>query len=166
MENIILTGMPGCGKSTVGVILAKTFGMEFIDTDLIIQIQQRDKLQRLVDKFGTDCFRTFEEKALLSVNNRENTGIATGGSAVYGDDGMKHLSEISVIVYLKVPVSSLNERLSNIRTRGVVMKKGESIEQLFQRRSPLYEKYAEITVDCSALRAEECVDEIIGKLNG
>ena len=83
MENIILTGMPGCGKSTVGVILAKTLGMHFIDTDLIIQIQQKEKLQALVDKYGVDRFRTFEEKALLSVNNKEDTVIATGGSAVF-----------------------------------------------------------------------------------
>ena len=163
--NVTLIGMPGAGKSTVGVLLAKSMLMDFVDTDLLIQRKYGMSLCEFIEKYGEEEFKRAENDVISSLNC-ENTVIATGGSAVYGEGGMKHLCEISTIVYLSVPVESLNERLSNIRTRGVVMKKGDSIEQLFQRRSPLYEKYAEITVDCSALRAEECVDEIIGKLNG
>lgn len=163
--NVTLIGMPGAGKSTVGVLLAKSMLMDFVDTDLLIQRKYGMSLCEFIEKYGEEEFKKAENDVISSLNC-ENTVIATGGSAVYGEGGMKHLGEISTIVYLSVPVESLSERLSNIRTRGVVMKKGESIEQLFQRRSPLYEKYAEITVDCSALRAEECVDEIIGKLNG
>ncbi len=161
--NITLIGMPGAGKSTVGVLLAKSMLMDFVDTDLLIQRKHGMSLCEFIEKYGEEEFKKAENDVISSLEC-ENTVIATGGSAVYGDDGMKHLSEISVIVYLKVPVSSLNERLSNIKTRGVVMKKGESVEQLFKRRSPLYEKYADITVDCSALKPEECVDAIIGNL--
>lgn len=163
--NVTLIGMPGAGKSTVGVLLAKSMLMDFVDTDLLIQRKYGMSLCEFIEKYGEEEFKRAENDVISSLNC-ENTVIATGGSAVYGEGGMKHLCKISTIVYLSVPVESLSERLSNIRTRGVVMKKGESIEKLFQRRSPLYEKYAEITVDCSALRAEECVDEIIGKLNG
>ncbi len=163
--NVTLIGMPGAGKSTVGVLLAKSMLMDFVDTDLLIQRKYGMSLCEFIEKYGEEEFKRAENDVISSLNC-ENTVIATGGSAVYGEGGMKHLCEISTIVYLSVPVENLNERLSNIRTRGVVMKKGESIEQLFQRRSPLYEKYAQITVDCSALRAEECVDAIIGKLNG
>ena len=161
--NITLIGMPGAGKSTVGVLLAKSMLMDFVDTDLLIQRKYGMSLCEFIEKNGEEEFKKAENDIISSLEC-ENTVIATGGSAVYGDDGMKHLEEISRIVYLKVPVESLNERLSNIKTRGVVMKKGESVEQLFKRRSPLYEKYADITVDCSALRAEECVDDVIEKL--
>ncbi len=161
--NITLIGMPGAGKSTVGVLLAKSMLMDFVDTDLLIQRKYGMSLCEFIEKNGEEEFKKAENDIISSLEC-ENTVIATGGSAVYGDEGMKHLEEISRIVYLKVPVESLNERLSNIKTRGVVMKKGESVEQLFKRRSPLYEKYADITVDCSALRAEECVDDVIEKL--
>lgn len=166
MENIILTGMPGCGKSTVGVILAKTFGMEFIDTDLIIQIQQQDKLQRLVDKFGTDCFRTFEEKALLSVNNKENTVIATGGSAVFCKNGMEHLKKSGICIYLEVPCEELLRRLTNIKTRGISAAKGMSIEDIFYERKEFYEKYADIRINCLGLSIEEITEAIAEQIGG
>ncbi len=161
--NITLIGMPGAGKSTVGVLLAKSMLMDFVDTDLLIQRKYNMSLCEFIGKYGEEEFKKAENDIISSLEC-ENTVIATGGSAVYGDEGMKHLSKISCIVYLKVPVESLNERLSNIKTRGVVMRKGESVEELFERRAPLYEKYAQITVDCSSLRAEECVDAIIKKL--
>ena len=166
MENIILIGMPGCGKSTVGVILAKTFGMDFIDTDLIIQIQQRDKLQRLVDKFGTDCFRAFEEKALLSVNNRENTVIATGGSAVFCKSGMEHLKKSGICIYLEVPCEELSRRLTNIKTRGISAAKGMSIEDIFHERKEFYEKYADIRINCLGLSIEEITEKIAEQIGG
>lgn len=158
--NITLIGMPGAGKSTVGILLAKSALMDFIDTDLIIQRKHGMSLCELIAKHGEEEFKKTEND-IISELCCENTVIATGGSAVYGEDGMKHLREISTVVYLKVPLSSLKHRLRNIKTRGVVMKHRESIEQLFQRREPLYEKYAHLTVDCSALSAEKCVDAII-----
>lgn len=158
--NITLIGMPGAGKSTVGVLLAKSYLMDFTDTDLIIQRKYGKTLCELIEKYGEDGFKKLEEDTLLSVEC-SNTVIATGGSAVYGDEGMKHLRDISVVVYLKVPVRALERRIKNITARGVVMKKGESLSKLFERRSPLYEKYAHITVDCSGLSLEKCVDEII-----
>ena len=161
--NVTLIGMPGAGKSTVGVLLAKSMLMDFVDTDLIIQRKYGMSLCEFIEKYGEEEFKKAENEVISSLNC-ENTVIATGGSAVYGDEGMKHLGEISTIVYLSVPVESLNERLSNIRTRGVVMKKDESIEELFQRRSPLYKKYADIIVDCASMKAEECVDAIIEKI--
>ncbi len=163
--NVTLIGMPGAGKSTVGVLLAKSMLMDFVDTDLLIQRKYGMSLCDFIEKYGEEEFKKAENDVIASLDC-ENTVIATGGSAVYGDEGMKHLSDISSIVYLKVPVESLEKRLSNIKTRGVVMKKGESVEELFERRSPLYNRYAEITVDCSLLKAEECVDAIIEKLNG
>ena len=161
MENIILTGMPGCGKSTVGVILAKTLGMDFIDTDLIIQVQQKDKLQPLLDRFGPDRFRQFEEQALLSVTARENTVIATGGSAVFCEKGMAHLKKNGICVYLEVPCDELVKRLKNIKTRGIAAAKGMSIEDIFAERSPYYEKHADIRIECSADSIEENASAII-----
>lgn len=166
MENIILTGMPGCGKSTVGVILAKTLGMHFIDTDLIIQIQQKEKLQALVDKYGVDRFRTFEEKALLSVNNKEDTVIATGGSAVFCADGMEYLKKSGICIYLEVPCDELCRRLTNIKTRGISAAKGMSIEDIFNQRRPYYEKYADIRINCLNLTIEEITERITGEIGG
>ncbi len=166
MENIILTGMPGCGKSTVGVILAKTLGMDFIDTDLIIQIREQDKLQNLVDKYGTDRFRVMEEQALLSVTARENTVIATGGSAVFCENGMEHLKENGICVYLEVPCEKLVKRLKNIKTRGIAAKKGMSVSDIFNERSPYYEKYADICIDCGDSSIEENIAKIIAAVSG
>ncbi len=166
MENIILTGMPGCGKSTVGVILAKTLGMDFIDTDLIIQLQQKEKLQVLVDKYGTERFKQFEERALLSVTARENTVIATGGSAVFCDKGMEHLKKNGICVYLEVPCEELVRRLTNIKTRGIAAAKGMTVEDIFNERSPYYEKYADVRIDCAHGGIEECTAEIINAVKG
>lgn len=166
MENIILTGMPGCGKSTVGVILAKTLGMDFIDTDLIIQLQQGEKLQNLVDEFGTEKFKQFEEKALLSVTARENTVIATGGSAVFCPRGMEHLKKNGICIYLEVPCSELIKRLTNIKTRGIAAAKGMTVEDIFNERSPYYEKYADIRIDCSAGGIERNTEDIINAVSG
>ena len=158
--NITLIGMPGAGKSTVGVLLAKSTLMDFTDTDLLIQKKYSSSLCGLIEKYGEEGFKKIEEETLLSLTC-SNTVISTGGSAVYGEDGMKHLRDISTVIYLKVPVRTLEKRIKNIKIRGVVMKKGESLSKLFERRSPLYEKYAHITVDAGKLSAEECVEEIL-----
>ena len=160
MKNIILIGMPGCGKSTVGVILAKTLGMDFLDTDLIIQHQQKNTLQRLIDAYGLNSFREFEEQALLSVRHSCDTVIATGGSAVFCSNGMSGLKENGVCVYLDLPVNDLRRRLKNIRTRGIACRKGESLEEIFAEREPLYKKYADVTLECSGLTTEQIVEAV------
>ncbi|MBQ8613766.1 MAG: shikimate kinase [Ruminiclostridium sp.] len=161
MENIILTGMPGCGKSTVGVILAKTLGMDFIDTDLIIQLRQKEKLQELVDKYGTERFKQFEEQALLSVTAKGDTVIATGGSAVFCEQGMQYLKKSGICVYLEVPCDELVRRLTNIKTRGIAAAKGMTVEDIFRERSPYYEKYADLRIDCMNGGVEEITARII-----
>ena len=164
MENIILTGMPGSGKSTVGVILAKTLGMHFIDTDLIIQIREKEKLQELVDRYGTDRFRDIEERALLSVTENSDTVIATGGSAVFCEKGMEHLKKHGICVYLDVDCEELERRLTNIKTRGISAAKGMTIRDIYEERSPYYEKYADIKIVCSEKSIEEITELISGKV--
>ena len=163
MKNIVLIGMPGAGKSTIGVILAKALLYAFTDTDLIIQSRYSMSLSEIIERDGTDAFLKIENDVIASCEFF-NCVVATGGSAVYGEEAMKKLKENGTIVYLKLPVRELEKRLSNIHTRGVAMKKGETIAELFDKRKPLYEKYADITVDCYGLTAEECVEKIIGMI--
>ena len=158
MKNLILIGMPGCGKSTVGVILAKTLGMGFVDTDLIIQQRRKSTLQRLIDTYGLDKFREFEEQALLSVTDKTDTVIATGGSAVFCSHGIERLKENGMCVYFDLPIEELKRRLKNIKTRGIACRKGESLEEIFAEREPLYKKYADITLECSGLTMEQMVE--------
>lgn len=161
MKNIILIGMPACGKSTVGVLLAKTLAAGFVDTDLILQRQRKNTLQKLIDRYGLDRFRDFEDEALLAVTETEDAVVATGGSAVFCDRGMRYLKQNGICVYLELPLNELQKRLSNIKTRGIACRRGESLSDIFAERSPFYEKYADVRIDCSALTAEETVDKII-----
>lgn len=147
--------MPGCGKSTVGVVLAKTLGMRFVDTDLIIQQQNHDLLWRLIERYGLKRFEAMEEEALLSVTDTEDTVIATGGSAVFCERGMNFLKQTGLCVYLKVPCDELTKRLSNIKTRGIAAAKGSTVEEIFAERSPLYEKYSDFTIDCGNMHIED-----------
>ncbi len=163
MKNIVLTGMPGAGKSTVGVLLAKAKLCSFVDTDLIIQSRYKKSLCEIMAENGVDGFLKIENDVICECEF-ENSVVATGGSAVYGKEAMEKLRKNGTVVYLKLPVNELEKRLVNIRTRGVAMEKGETIEQLFQKRKELYEKYAHVTVDCSGLSAEECVEEILKKI--
>lgn len=160
MNNIILIGMPGAGKSTIGVLLAKSLLRDFADTDLVIQKKYSCSLCDIIKKEGTDKFIEIED-AVLSCCNFENTVIATGGSAVYGENAMKNLKKKSVTIYLSVSIGELEKRLQNIHTRGVAMKEGTTIADLFAERKPLYEKYADFTVECDGLTAEECVERIV-----
>ena len=160
MKNIVLIGMPGAGKSTIGVILAKVLLYAFTDTDLIIQSRYGMSLSEIIERDGTEEFLKIENDVIASCEFF-NCVVATGGSAVYGEEAMEKLRENGTVVYLNLPVSELKKRLSNIHTRGVAMKKGETIAELFEKRRPLYEKYADITVDCYGLTAEECVEKII-----
>ena len=143
--NIILTGMPGSGKSTVGVLLAKALGKSFIDTDLLIQSAAGMKLAEIIEKYGNDGFEERENAALLSVAD-SNAVVATGGSAVFCRSGMEHLRRNGIVVLLDVPTDELSKRLTGIKNRGVVMREGETIAQLAEERAPYYTKYADITV--------------------
>lgn len=160
MKNIILIGMPGAGKSTAGVLLAKSLAFDFTDTDLIIQKQQGKPLQQIIDKIGIEGFLKDEELALLSVDCND-TVIATGGSAVFSERGMEHLKQSGICVYIRVPEAELTRRLTNIKTRGIACKKGETVAEIMAQREPYYEKYADITVDCDSITAEELTERII-----
>lgn len=163
MKNIVLIGMPGAGKSTIGVLLAKTLLMDFCDTDLIIQKKEGKALCEIIKEKGTDEFIRIEDE-IIGAQKFDNCVVATGGSAVYGENAMKNLKENSVVVYLAVSSHELEKRICNIHTRGIAMKEGTTIAELFAERAPLYEKYADITVDCSDSTPEQCVDKITASL--
>ncbi len=158
--NIVLIGMPGCGKSTVGVVLAKTMLCDFVDTDLIIQNKYSKSLCDIINEGGIDDFKE-KENAVISSLDVKNSVIATGGSVVYGNEAMENLKAGGKVVYLKLTPREICKRINNITTRGIAMKKGCTIEELYNERVPLYEKYADITVECSGKNVEECVEEII-----
>ena len=138
--------MPGAGKSTVGVVLAKTAALEFVDTDLLIQKQTGRKLQEIIDNDGIDAFLKIEGEVISKVYCK-NSVIATGGSAVFSESAMNNLRRDGVIVFLDVPLAEIKRRVDNITTRGIAMKSGETLETVYNERLPLYKKYADITVD-------------------
>lgn len=159
-QNIILIGMAGAGKSTLGVLLAKALGMDFIDTDIIIQQQHNRLLQEIIDEDGIDAFLDIEE-TVISGLKFENSIIATGGSAVYSEKAMASLKEKASVVYLSLSYDEIKRRVTNIETRGIVLKQGNSLRDAFNERLPLYEKYADITVDCEKKDIEACVTQIV-----
>jgi shikimate kinase len=159
MKNIILIGMPSAGKSTVGVIIAKNRGMSFTDTDVLLQTQQQRLLQEIINQDGIEIFLDIEESTLLSIDC-ENTVIATGGSAVYSDKAMQYLKHNGIVIYLHIDIKTVTERLNNIKTRGVVLNPGQALEEVYISRKPLYEKYADITIDCSEYSIDATVDHI------
>lgn len=164
MNNIILIGMPGSGKSTVGVLLAKIIGYGFLDSDLLIQASENKKLYEIIRDSGAEYFNETENRVNSEIV-AESTVIATGGSVVYGKDAMRHLKKIGTVVYLKVPLPIIEKRINNIATRGVVMKPGETIADLYNERTPLYEKYADITVECSDTSLTDNAEKIAKALN-
>ena len=159
MNNIILIGMPGAGKSTLGVLLAKAMGKLFVDTDIIIQQKTKRLLQDIIDNDGTDEFLKLEEEILLTVDEK-NTVIATGGSVVYSEKAMENFRKSGKIVYLHVDFSEIEKRVTNITTRGIVLKNGRSLADAFAERKPLYDKYADIVVDCTGSSIEESVRKL------
>lgn len=163
MDNIILIGMPGAGKSTLGVLLAKAMGKLFVDTDIIIQQKTKRLLQDIIDNDGTEEFLRLEEEILLTVNE-ENTVIATGGSAVYSEKAMEHFRKNGKIVYLHVDFNEIEKRVTNITTRGIVLKNGKSLADAFDERKPLYDKYADVVIDCTGSFIENSVKMLIEKL--
>ncbi|MDD1686018.1 shikimate kinase [Methanoregula sp.] len=160
MNNIILIGLPGAGKSTMGVILAKTLGMKYTDTDIVIQETTGRLLQEIIDTDGTDTFLEIEERTILALDCH-NTIIATGGSAVFSRKAMEHLKSGGCIIYLKISFDEMIERLSNIRTRGIVLHNGESLSEMYNERIPLYERYADIAIDCSGNHFEAAVENVL-----
>ena len=158
--SIAIDGPAGAGKSTIGVLLAKSLLMEFQDTDLVIQKKCKKSLCDIMDEVGVEAFIEKENEIIKSCDF-ENAVVATGGSAVYGKEAMEKLKKSGVVVYLKVDASELEKRINNIHTRGIAMKDGTTISELYNERAPLYEKYADITVECASLTPEECVDKII-----
>ena len=161
--NIVLIGMPASGKSTVGVILAKVLGKKFIDTDLVIQQREDALLADIIKEKGVEGFMKSEEEAILSVDEN-NTAIATGGSAVYGEKAMEHLKENGTVIYLKVEKDELFKRLKNIKERGVVLKPNETLEEMYDNRSVLYEKYADIVIEERDSTIEETIEKIQNEL--
>lgn len=159
MKNIVLIGMPGAGKSTIGVLLAKSMLMDFADTDLIIQKKHSAALCEIIKEHGIKKFLEIENEVICK-SEFYNCVVATGGSAVYGGEAMKKLRTNGIAVYLKVEPQELEKRINNIHTRGIAMKEGTTIAELYAERAPLYEKYADITVNCTNLSPEQCVDEI------
>ena len=161
--NIILIAFPECGKSTVGVLEKKSLLSNFVDTDLIIQNKYKKSLCDIISGEGLDIFKEKENKILAELSV-ENSVIATGGSAIYCPEGMENLKKEGKVIYLKLSPEEIKGRIKNITTRGIAMKEGTTIEELYSERSALYEKYADITIDCENTTPEECVNKIIENL--
>lgn len=163
-NNIVLIGMPGVGKSTIGVILAKILGYHFMDSDLVIQDREKRLLHEIIAQEGTEGFLRIENEVNASLDV-ERTIIATGGSAVYGKEAMSHLKEIGEIVYLKADYPTIRKRLGNLEKRGVALKPGQTLKDLFDERTALYEKYADVIVDEQGLGTEETIGAVLRGLN-
>lgn len=155
--------MPGCGKSTIGVLLAKRLGLSFLDTDVLIQVAYEKSLQELIEANGMDGFCRIEQDYVTGIDV-QNTVIATGGSAVYYEDSMRTLKQDGVIVYLQMPLAELEKRLDDLNQRGVVLEPGQTLPALYDKRRPLYAYWADITVDLSGLNHDAGVEAIIEKL--
>ena len=163
MANIVLIGMPGCGKSTVGVLLAKALGMAFIDTDVVLQAKEGRKLQPIIDEIGIEAFLKKEEQAVLDMDCR-NTVIATGGSVVYGKRAMEYLHQHGIVVYIRLPYSEIRRRLSNLATRGVALRAGQTLYDLYQERVPLYEAEADLIFDAADSDIEQTVASLAERI--
>ena len=159
-NNIVLIGMPGVGKSTLGVVLAKELGFEFVDADLLIQKREKRLLKEIIAEEGIDGFLKIENdvNATISV---DKTVVATGGSVIYGNEAMGHLKEIGTVVYLKLDYDTLDSRLGSLKGRGVVLKDGQNLRSLYEERIPLYEKYADVIVDEGGLDLEATLKKVL-----
>lgn len=165
MNNVILIGMPGSGKSTVGVVLAKRLGYHFLDSDLVIQERTGKLLHQLIEEHGEEGFLKLENDINASIQVQD-TVIATGGSAVYGEEAMQHLGQLGVIVYLKLSYEELESRLGDLHERGVVLKPGYTLADLYAERIPLYERYADLTVEGNGKDIRQVVEEIAAAMEG
>lgn len=164
MNNIILIGMPGAGKSTIGIVLAKVLGYDFIDSDLLIQKAEGKLLWQIMRDSGNDAFNRIEERVNSEIS-AERSVIATGGSVVYGEKAMAHLRSIGTVVYLSVDCSVLASRLGDLSRRGVVLEPGQGLEDLYALRVPLYQKYAHVTVPVGGLTVPQAVEAVTAALS-
>ena len=160
MDNITLIGMPGSGKSTVGVVLAKVLGYHFLDADLLIQAQQGALLQELLDAHGTEAFLDMERDAICSIDCHR-TVIAPGGSCVLREASMAHLKSLGKIVYLRLGLSELDHRITNLDSRGIAFAPGQGLADVYAQRAPLYERWADLTVDVDGQSLRETLDKVI-----
>lgn len=159
-KNIIFIGMPAVGKSTVGVVIAKRLGMRFVDTDLLIQEQEGKLLHEIIAEVGEDGFLEIENQVNQNVN-AENSVISPGGSVVYCEDAMHHFKEIGTVIYLKVSFETIQNRIRNPKKRGVVLRDGQSFQELYEERVRLFEKYADITIREDELSIEETIENVL-----
>ncbi len=158
--NLVLIGMAGAGKSTVGPLLAQMLSYGFVDVDDLIEADQQQSLQDLVDCHGAAWFRLLEERIILGLDLQRHV-IATGGSAIYGAAGMKHLRQSGLVVFLDVPLVVLEARVGDVATRGLAREEGQSFAQLFAERQPLYHRYADIRIACSEMTISEICAAIV-----
>lgn len=163
-DNIVLIGMPGAGKSTIGVILAKVLGKDFIDADLVIQKEEGRLLSQIIGEEGTEGFLEIEERINRGINP-ENAVIATGGSVVYGHLAMEHLRRIGTVIYLKLSYEAVAGRLRDIRGRGVVLREGQTLKELYEERVVLYEKYAHVVIEEDGFTVEETLEKTLQALD-
>ena len=157
MDNIILIGMPGSGKSTVGVVLAKALGMRFVDVDLLIQEREGALLQRLIDTRGVEAFLDLERDAICSLDCR-GTVVAPGGSCVCREESITHMRALGTVVYLKLPLEAVEGRIRNLSSRGIALSPGQTLADVYRSRAPLYEKCAHITVCAEGRSLAETVE--------
>lgn len=165
MKNVILIGMPGAGKSTVGVVLAKRLGYTFLDSDLVIQQKYGKLLHELIREHGVEGFWKIENDVNAGLTC-DRTVIATGGSAIYGAEAMAHLRSIGTVVYLRLTLPQIEERLGDLTERGVTLREGQDLKALYEERTPLYEKYAHVIIDCDGQRVRELVTRIEREIGG
>lgn len=163
-KNIVLIGMPGAGKSTVGVVLAKNMGLRFVDSDICIQEQENCLLHEIIKRDGLEGFLLVENRVNASLNV-ENSVIATGGSVVYGKEAMEHLGQIGTIIYLQLPYEEIADRLGDLTKRGVAVQNNQTLLDLYEERVPLYETYADITVHCHGKPIRDIVAEIAERMH-
>ena len=159
-ENIILIGMPGSGKSTCGVLAAKALLKNFFDTDLLFQGLEEKRLQDIIDDDGIEYFLSAEERAILSLDINA-TVVATGGSVVYSDKSMEHLKKSGKVISLHLSYDTMVDRIKNITTRGVVVKEGDSLEDMYNERLPMYQKWADVVINCDNNTVEQTVEKIV-----
>lgn len=164
MNNIIFIGMPASGKSTIGVVVAKRLGYGFVDTDLLIQNQEKCLLKDIIEEKGIDGFLAIEDQVNAEVNV-ERTVISPGGSVVYCENAMKHYKEIGTVVYLQTSFETINKRIGDTEKRGVVLKKGQTLRDLYEERCALFEKYADITICEDGLTLDQTIGKVVKSLS-
>ena len=163
VNNVSLIGMPGAGKSTIGVLLAKRLGLNFVDTDLLIQVREGEPLQDTVDRLGFEAFCALEQSVLLEMEISRHL-VATGGSVIYGDRGMARLGSVGPVVFLDVPLPVLKQRVQAQPDRGIAFAPGQTLDDVYRERKPLYQRYAELVVDCDALSPGAICAEVVRQL--